>query len=104
MHDSSLSKHCKTVLLTGVHRGPHQAFYTVLNFWCYLNTQWCYFNTLGCYFNTLWCYVDTLGCNVNTWGPLHKTFTGEKTLAKSENSGNHEFTTDCTIGRKLWLK
>ena len=38
------------------------------------------------------------------WGPLHKTFTGEKTLAKSENLGNHEFTTDFTIGRKLWIK
>ena len=31
-----------------------------------------------------------------SWGPLHKTFTGEKTLVKSENSGKHEFT-------KCWL-
>ena len=25
------------------------------------------------------------------WGPLYNTFTGEKTLAKSENSGKREF-------------
>ena len=37
-------------------------------------------------------------------GPLHKTFTIEKTPVKSENSGKHEFTLDFTIGRKLWLK
>ena len=36
-------------------------------------------------------------------GPLHKTFTREKTPVKSENSGKHEFTIDFTIGRKLWL-
>ena len=35
---------------------------------------------------------------------LHKTFTGEKTLVKSENSGKHEFTIDFNIGRKLRLK
>ena len=35
-----------------------------------------------------------------TRGPLHKTFTGEKTQVKSKN----EFTIDFTIGRKLWLK
>ena len=34
---------------------------------------------------------------LSTRGPLHKTITGEKTLAKSENSGNHDFTTDLTI-------
>ena len=35
----------------------------------------------------------------DTWSPLHKTFTGEKTLVKSENSGTHEFTIYFTIGR-----
>ena len=30
-------------------------------------------------------------------GPLHKTFTGETTLVKSENSGKHNFTIDFTI-------
>ena len=33
-----------------------------------------------------------------SWGPLHKTFTGEKTLVKSENCGKNEFTIDFTIG------
>ena len=37
-------------------------------------------------------------------GPLHKTFIGDKTLVKSENSGKHEFTIDFTIGRKAGLK
>ena len=34
-------------------------------------------------------------------GALHKTFTEEKTLVKSEKSGKHKFTIDFTIGRKL---
>ena len=41
---------------------------------------------------------------LDPWGQLHKTFTGEKTLVKSEISGKHEFTIDFTAGRKLWLK
>ena len=36
--------------------------------------------------------------------PLYTSFTAEKTLVKSENSGKHEFTIDFTIGRKLRLK
>ena len=40
------------------------------------------------------------GTNRYARGPLHKSFTGEKTLVKSENSGKHDF----TIGRKLRLK
>ena len=47
---------------------------------------------------------DDYFCLHHTRGPLHKTFTGEKTLVKSENSGKHEFTIDFTIGRKLRLK
>ena len=58
----------KTVVLTGVHRAPHQAFYTGVKFVVLAQHQWCYSNTFGCYFNTLWCYVDTLGCNINIWG------------------------------------
>ena len=38
------------------------------------------------------------------WGRLHKTFTGEKTLVISENSGKDDFTIDYSIGRKLRLK
>ena len=40
----------------------------------------------------------------STWGPLHKTFTGEKTLVKYKNSGKHKCTIDITIGSKLRLK
>ena len=36
-------------------------------------------------------------CCAPTWGPLHKTFTGEKTRVTSENSGKHEFTIDFSI-------
>ena len=35
---------------------------------------------------------------LHTLGPLHKTFTGENTLVKSENFGKHNFTIDFTIG------
>ena len=35
---------------------------------------------------------------------MDKTFTGEKTPIKSENSGKHEVTVELTIGRKLRLK
>ena len=54
----------------------------------------------------LLCHVSSLTYKVQTKcrGPLHKTFTGEKSLGKSENSGKHEFTIDFTIGRKLRLK
>ena len=57
-------------MLTGVHRGPYQAFYTGVKFLVLAQhpMQLCYFKTFGCYSNTIWCYVDTLGCNVNTWG------------------------------------
>ena len=64
--DGSKEFTAKTVVLTGVHRGPHQAFYTGVKFLVLAQHPVCYFNTLGCYFNTLWCYVDTLGCSVNT--------------------------------------
>ena len=37
-------------------------------------------------------------------GPLHKTFTGEKTRVKSENACKELNTIDFTIGRKLWFK
>ena len=56
------------MVLTGVHRGPHQAFYTCVKLLVLAQHPVVLFNTFGCYFNTLWCYVDTLGCNVNTWG------------------------------------
>ena len=34
-------------------------------------------------------------------GPLHKTFTREKTRVKYENSGKHNSIIDFTIGKKL---
>ena len=34
------------------------------------------------------------------WGLSHKTFTGENTRVKSENSGKHNLTIDFTIGEK----
>ena len=50
------------------------------------------------------CFKFLYRVNHLTRGPLHKTFTGEKTLVKSENSGKHEFTIDFTTGTKLRLK
>ena len=48
--------------------------------------------------------MSITGSTMTHLGPLHKTFTGEKNLVKSDNSGKHEFTIDSTIGRKLRLK
>ena len=52
----------------------------------------------------LGCPKSAIRCSKDTWGPLHKTFTGEKTRVKSENSGTHEFTIDFTIGSKIIMQ